>query len=106
MPKYLVQASYTAEGMRGLLKDGGTGRRQAVEDVTRGLGGRVESLYYAWGDSDFVAILDFPDPLSMAAVAMTVQASGAVESKATVLLSPEDIDEATRKTVDFRPPGA
>ncbi|MFE1172869.1 GYD domain-containing protein [Streptomyces sp. NPDC058773] len=106
MPKYLVQASYTAEGMKGLLAEGGSGRKAAVEHVVGSCGGTVESVYFAYGDADFYCVLDFPDDLSMAAIAMTVRASGALHSKTIPLLTVEEIDAATKKSVGFRPPGA
>ncbi|MFI6017350.1 GYD domain-containing protein [Streptomyces sp. NPDC051287] len=105
MPKFLIQATYTPEGTRGLLDEGASGRRAAVEHVVAGLGGTVEALYFAFGEDDFVAILDFPDPVAMAAVSLGVKASGALRTRATPLLTVEEIDEATRRQVAFRPPG-
>ncbi|MGW1614974.1 GYD domain-containing protein [Streptomyces sp. NPDC002285] len=105
MPKYLIQATYTPEGTKGLLKEGASGRRAAVEQVVAGLGGTVEAMYFAFGEHDFVCIIDFPDPVSMAAVSLTVKASGALHTQATPLLTLEEIDEATRREVAFRAPG-
>jgi uncharacterized protein with GYD domain len=105
MPKYLIQATYTPEGTRGLLKEGASGRRAAVEQVVSGLGGTVEAMYFAFGEHDFVCIIDFPDPVSMAAVSLTVKASGALHTRATPLLTLEEIDEAARRQVAFRAPG-
>ncbi|UUN29266.1 GYD domain-containing protein [Streptomyces sp. FIT100] len=105
MPKYLVQASYTAEGTKGLLAEGGTGRRQAVERVLGSCGGTLEWMYFAFGDDDLYCVVDMPDDVSMIATAMVVRATGAVRSKAVPLISPEDIDAAARKSVDFRAPG-
>lgn len=106
MPKYLVQASYSAEGTKGLLAEGGTGRRQAVEQVLRSCGGTLEWMYFAFGDDDLYLVLDMPDAVSMAATSMKVRATGAITSRAVPLLSVEDIDAAARKRVDFRAPGA
>ncbi|GHH70870.1 hypothetical protein GCM10018793_05610 [Streptomyces sulfonofaciens] len=105
MPKFLIQASYTAEGTKGLLKEGGSGRRAAVDHVVGELGGTVEVMYFAFGDDDLVCIVDFPDPVSMAAVSLTVKASGAVRTRATPLLTVGEVDEAARRQVAFRPPG-
>ena len=105
MPKYLVQASYTPEGVKGVLSEGGTGRAKAVAQVTESLGGTVEACYFAFGSDDIIVVLDFPDNASMAAVAMTVAATGLIKTRATPLLTPEEIDEAARKSIDFRPPG-
>jgi uncharacterized protein with GYD domain len=105
MPKYLAHASYTVEGLKGLLKDGGTKRREVIEQLAKGLGGTLEAFYYAFGDDDVFAILDFPDNVSAMAVSMAINASGGATVKTTVLLTPEDVDQATKKTVDYRPPG-
>ncbi|MEV2214923.1 GYD domain-containing protein [Streptomyces sp. NPDC050997] len=106
MPKFLIQATYTTEGTRGLLEEGASGRRAAVDQVVTGLGGTVEAMYFAFGEDDIVLILDFPDPVSMAAVSLTVKASGALRTRATPLLTVNEIDEAARRQVDFRAPGA
>ena len=105
MPKYLAHASYTVEGLKGLLKDGGTKRREVIEQLAKGLGGTLEAFYYAFGDDDVFAILDFPDNVSAMAVSMAINASGGATVKTTVLLTPEEVDQATKKTVDYRPPG-
>jgi|SRR3990172_1261752 len=105
MPKYLYQACYTAEGTKGLLKEGGSKRRLVIEAMAKAAGGKIEAFYYAFGDSDVVVILDAPDHASAAAVSLAVNASGAVNLKTTVLLTPEDIDQATKKTVKYRAPG-
>lgn len=106
MPKYLVQASYTVEGTRGLLKDGGSKRRAVAEEAVKSLGGRLETFYFAFGETDVFAIADMPDHVSAVAVSLAVNASGAVNVKTTVLLTPEEMDQATRKTVSYRPLGA
>ncbi|WP_392962338.1 GYD domain-containing protein [Streptomyces sp. LN245] len=106
MPKFLIQARYTPEGAKGLLKEGASGRRAAVEHVVAGLGGSVEVMYFSFGEDDFVCILDFPDAVSMAAVSLSVKASGALHTRATPLLTLDEVDEAARREVAFRPPGA
>ena len=105
MPKYLLHASYTAEGVQGLLKDGGSKRRAAAEQAIKGLGGRLEGFYFAFGDTDVFAIADAPDNISAAAVSLAVTASGLVRTKMTVLMTPEEMDQATKKSVSYRPPG-
>ena len=105
MPKYLVIASYSADGAKGLLKDGGSKRRQAAETALKSVGGRVEAFYFAFGDGDLYAIVDAPDNVSMAAASLAINASGAVGTKTVVLLTPEEIDQATRKTPTYQPPG-
>jgi uncharacterized protein with GYD domain len=106
MATYLIQAAYTAEGTKGVLKEGGTGRRRAVDEAVDALGGTVEAMYFAYGEHDVVIIVDFPDTTSMAAVSMMVKASGALQTKATPLLTVEEIDEAAGKQAAFRPPKA
>lgn len=106
MAKYLIQASYTAEGAKGLLKEGGSGRRRAVDEAVSSLGGTVEAMYYSYGEDDALLIVDFPDTTSMAAVSMMVKASGGLRTRATPLLTVEELDEATRKQAAFRPPSA
>ena len=105
MPKYLVQASYTIEGAKGLLKDGGTKRRATVEALMKELGGKVEAFYFAFGDTDAFIIIDGPDNITAAAISLTINASGAVNTRTTPLLTPEEIDQATKKTVAYRAPG-
>ncbi|GAA2220334.1 GYD domain-containing protein [Streptomyces indiaensis] len=106
MPKFLIQASYTCDGTRGLLREGASGRRAVVEQVVTGLGGRVEAMYFAFGADDLVMIVDLPDSVSMAAASLTVKASGALHTRATPLLTLDEIDEAARREVSFRAPGA
>lgn len=105
MPKYLVQASYVGEGLKGLLKEGGSSRRASVEAVVKGMGGTLESFYYAFGEDDVFGVADFPDNATAAAFSLAVNASGAIKARTTVLMTPEEVDEAAKKTVDFRPPG-
>lgn len=105
MGKYLVQGSYTGDAAKGLLKEGGTGRRAAIEKLYASIGGKIEAFYFAFGETDFFVIADVPDNVSMAALALTVSASGAVAVKTTVLLTPEEIDLAGKKSPSYRPPG-
>lgn len=105
MPKYMIQASYVGEGLKGLLNEGGTKRRETVANAIEGMGGTLESFYYAYGDYDVVGIADMPDNVSSVAFSLMVNASGVINAKTTVLLTPEEIDQATKKTVKFRPPG-
>ena len=105
MPRYLIQATYTAEGKKGLLKDGGTKRIEAATPAIEAVGGKVEAIYFAFGGADAIAILDMPDHASMAALALTVAGSGAVELSTTVLLTPEELDEASKKAIVYSPPG-
>ena len=105
MPKYLLKVTYASDGIKGLIKDGGTNRRATAEKVTQSLGGSLEAFYFAFGETDAFLIVDVPDNVSMAAIAMTVSGSGAVTLKTTPLLSPEEVDEAVKKTPSYSPPG-
>ncbi len=105
MPKYLIQANYVGDGVKGLLHEGGTGRRAAVEKLAASVGGSLEAIYYAFGDTDVFIILDLPDNASAAAAALTAGATGAVTLKTTVLMTPEELDQATKKSPTYRPPG-
>jgi uncharacterized protein with GYD domain len=105
MPKYLVNASYTEEGLKGLLKDGGSRRREAVAQLVKGLGGTLEAFYFAFGDDDIFAIMDLPDNVSATASSLVINAAGAAKMKITVLLTPEEVDQATKTSVDYSPPG-
>ena len=106
MPKYLFEASYTQEGLQGLLKEGGTRRREVVENLAAALGGSVEAFYYAFGDCDIYVIADLPDDATATAASLVVGASGAGSVKTTVLIPPETVDEATGKVVNYQPPAS
>jgi uncharacterized protein with GYD domain len=105
MAKYLVEARYTAEGAKGLAREGGTGRRAAAAKAVEGLGGKIEAFYYAFGDVDAYVIFDVPDNVSAAALALAVGQSGGINTKTVVLITPDEMDQAGKKAVDFRPPG-
>lgn len=106
MPKFLVHATYTAEGARGVLKDGGSGRREAVEKLLASVGGKLDAFYFTFGDDDAILIVDFPDNETALAVGMAVGASGAVRSRTTVLIPIDEVDRAAKRRLAFRPPGA
>jgi uncharacterized protein with GYD domain len=105
MPKYLIQTSYTAEGLAGLRKDKASGRRQALNSALEALGGKLEAFYFALGEHDVVTIVDLPDSTSAAALALTGSASGLIRTKTTALLTVEETDAALSKNVNFRAPG-
>ena len=105
MPKYLFQANYIGDGIKGLLKEGGTSRRTTVEKAYKAVGGKVEAFYYAFGDTDVFVIGELPDNATAAAFALSVASSGLVAIKTTVLLTPEEVDVASKKSVDYRAPG-
>jgi uncharacterized protein with GYD domain len=104
--RFMWQVSYTAEGARGVLAEGGSSRRALVEKLAKEMGGSIEAFYYAFGEHDVVVIGEAPDHTDAAALAMNVAASGAASIKTTVLLTPEEVDAASKKSVGYRPPGA
>ncbi len=106
MPLYLWRVSYTPEGTKGLIKDGGTKRRDFVKQMVEKLGGKVHAFYYALGDADVVGIAEFPDQATAMALSLSVNGSGAAQLHSTVLVTPEEMDAATKKQVGYRPPGA
>jgi len=106
MPKFLVEAAYTAEGLRGLHKDKASGRKQAVIKAVESLDGRVEAFYFAMGKRDVIVIAELPDSISAAALSLAVSASGLVRIATTALLGVEDIDRALAKNLTYRAPGA
>ena len=105
MAKYLYQASYTDAGLQGLLKEGGSSRRAAVEKAVEGVGGTLEAFYYAFGHTDVFCIVDLPGNVDAAALALLITAAGGANVNTTVLMTPEEVDRATKKTIDYRPPG-
>ena len=105
MPKYMVHASYTAEGAKGILKSGGSARRKAAEDLLASVGGKLEAFYFTFGSDDAVVILELPDQVTASTIALAVNASGAVRSRTFVLIPPEEVDEAVKKRVTFHRPG-
>jgi uncharacterized protein with GYD domain len=105
VPKYLLQVNYVGEGIKGLLKDGGTVRRDAAKKAVKSLGGKMEAFYFAFGETDAYVIADVPDNITMAAIALAVGASGLVTATTTVLVTPEEMDEAAKKTPSYRGPG-
>jgi uncharacterized protein with GYD domain len=105
MAKYLIQFSYTQEGLEGMMREGGKKRREATEELIESLGGKLLAYYFSFGDYDGFAIVDRMDNIEVATAALTAAASGAVKTKTTVLLDPEEVDKAVRKTASYRPPG-
>ncbi len=105
MPKYLLKASYTADGVKGVMKDGGTKREAAARALVKSLGGKVESFYFCHGEADAIVICDFPDTASALAGVMAVNASGSVTASTTPLITAKEVDEAAQKTGKYRAPG-
>lgn len=108
MAKYLIEVAYSHEGLKGLIKDGGSGRRAAVEAATKAVGGHIESMYWGFGTSDVYVIVDAPDNVSAAAFALAIGATGAAAHyKTTVLLTADEVDQAAKKSagVGYRAPG-
>ena len=105
MPKFLVRANYVGEGIKGLMREGGSSRRDAARAAIESVGGSLECMYYAFGDTDVYAICDVPDVATATALSLTLNASGAVQVNLVPLITPEDVDAAVAKTPTYRPPG-
>ena len=105
MAKFLVIADYTLEGVRGVQKAGGSARRDAVAAALESVGGKVESFHFGFGEHDAYVVVDAPDNVSTAAVALTVGASGGASTETVVLLTPEEVDEAAKRSGGYTPPG-
>lgn len=105
MPKYLIQASYSAEGLQGLIRDKATGRKAAVSRALEAIGGKLEAIYYTFGEHDVIAIVEAPDNESVATMAFNVSSSGLVRTSTTPLLTVDEADAALARTVEYRPPG-
>jgi uncharacterized protein with GYD domain len=102
----MSKVSYTAEGVRGLLKEGGSSRKAVIEKLLEGMGGRLVAFYFTTGDDDAFVISELPSAVDGVAISMAVGAAGAGRISTVELLTPEQIDEAAKKTVSYRPPGA
>ena len=106
MPKFLVEATYTAEGHKGLAKDKASGRKAAITKAVQKLGGKLEAMYFCLGENDVILITDMPDHISAAALGTAACASGMTRTKTTALLTVQEADEALAKPVAYRAPGA
>jgi uncharacterized protein with GYD domain len=105
MPKYLLKASYMPAGAQGLMKEGGTSRRDTIQKLAETSGGKLECFYFAFGETDAYVIVDVPNHSTAAAIALAVNSSNATRVSTVVLMTPEEIDEASRTTVEYRAPG-
>lgn len=106
MAKYLLRVNYTLDGVKGVLAKGGSARKAAASAAAKSAGGKVESFYFAFGDTDVYCVVDLPDNAAAAAMALTVSAGGGATVDTTVLIPPEEIDQAAGKDVKYKPPGA
>ena len=105
MAKYLIYASYSPDGLKGLMKDKASGRKAAISKMLESHGGRLEALYYTFGEDDVVLIADIPDNMTAAAVSIAVSSSGLAHTRTTPLLTVEETDKALAKTVKYQAPG-
>jgi uncharacterized protein with GYD domain len=106
MPKFLCEASYTASGAQGVIKEGGSSRHANLRNTVERLGGKVECFYYAWGTTDVYTIVELPDAATALALSMTINSTGGVKIKTTPLIMPEEVDQASKKSIAYRAPGA
>jgi uncharacterized protein with GYD domain len=106
MPKYMLEVNYTLDGVRGVVAKGGSARKAAAQAAAESVGGTLDSLYFAFGGTDAFAVADLPDNNAAAALALNVTAGGGASVRTTVLLTPEDVDAATKISVQYTPPGS
>jgi uncharacterized protein with GYD domain len=106
MAKYLITASYSADGLKGLQKDKASGRREALRQACESIGGKLEAFYMAFGEADVVTILDLPDNVAASALSLAASATGLVRTRTTPLLTVEEVDKALGTAVKFRGAGA
>ena len=105
MTKYLFEANYVGEGIKGLMREGGTGRRDAVVEALKSVGGQVESFYFAFGETDVLGVFEVPEQADALALSLMINSTGAVNLRLKPLITPEDLDEAAKRTPSYRPPG-
>jgi uncharacterized protein with GYD domain len=105
MPKYLSKTTLTSEGVKGTLKEGGSARRAAIERFAESAGTRLEAFYYAFGEDDIYAIFDAPDNVVAAASSMTINSADIGRVQTVVLITPEEMDEVSKRRAEYRPPG-
>jgi len=105
MPKYLLEVNYTLDGIKGLKAEGGSARVAAVKEATEAAGGKLEAMYFAFGEFDVYVIVDYPDNMTAAGAALTVSASGAAKVRTVVLVTANEIDDAAKAASTYRPPG-
>ena len=105
MGKYLFEVSYSQDGVKGVLKEGGSSRVATIEKLVKAHSGKVEAFYFAFGGADAYLIVDLPSAVETAAISLTVSASGAATVKTIVLLTPAEVDSAAKVQVDYRAPG-
>ena len=106
MPKYLIQAAYTVEGLKGLAKDKASGRKAAVQAVMKAVKGKIDSMYFSFGADDVLLVVDAPDNIAVASLSLTAGATGLVNIRVTPLLTVEEVDQALALPIKYRPPGA
>lgn len=105
MPKYLVQATYSADGRKGLLKEKASGRKAAVVAALKAAGAKLDAFYYTLGPDDVVMIVDAPDNVAIASVSMYAAATGLVSVRTTPLLTVQEVDKAILQPSKYRGPG-
>src|SRR5690349_2668291 len=105
MPKYLIQARYTAKGIQGLAADSASGRKADVQAAVQALGGKIEMFYFGLGDDDVISIVDLPNNAAAAALSLTTSSHGTVRTRTTLLLTVEEVDQALEIRTKYRGPG-
>ena len=99
MSKFMYSGNYTKRGIKGLLKDGGTARKEETVRLVESLGGKVEAYYWCYGRTDFITIMDFPDHTTVTGMALNIAASGTFTGNLTPLISVEEMDEMVKVSI-------
>ena len=105
MPKYLLDVSYTLDGVKGVVAKGGSARKTAASAAAKSVGGKLDAFYFAFGGTDVYCIADMPDNAAAAALALNISAAGGATVKTVVLLTVDEVDAAVGKKVKYTPPG-
>jgi uncharacterized protein with GYD domain len=106
MPKFLIEASYNVDGVKGVASKGGTSRAEAIAAAVESVGGSLESFHFALGETDVYVIADLPDAITAVALSLAVNATGSVTTKTTALLTAQEVDAAAERSVEYRAPGS
>ena len=106
MPHYLFRASYSTQGIQGVMREGPTARIKAVDQLATSVKGRLIGAWWAFGDDDFVMIMELPDNTAAMAVSAHVSSSGVAKITTTVLLTADEAQAAMNSSVTYRLPGA
>ncbi|MEU4717299.1 GYD domain-containing protein [Micromonospora purpureochromogenes] len=105
MAWFLLKSTYTVDGLKGLVKDGGTKRAEVVRKMIEDAGGRMESMHFAFAEDDTYVLCELPDQKTVTGLAVAIGATGSLSVRITPVLTPAEVDEVTRMKTTYTPPG-